>query len=89
MSLWLEDDSGHLAGQTDDLLLSDTYVWERGWKTGQIGTTYHILPTLPAIAPGRYRLFLAVYDPRTMQRLPVLNANGTPAPPPPRLAPLT
>jgi hypothetical protein len=36
------------------------------------------LPTLPGVPPGRYQLFLAVYDPKTMQRLPVLDAKGIP-----------
>ena len=76
-SLYLVDESGHLAGQVDDLLLSDLYLYKRNWEPGEQGSTYHILPTLQGVPSGRYKLFLAVYDPKTMQRLPVLDANGS------------
>ena len=75
-SLFLVDESGHLAGQVDNLLLSDLYLFKPNWEAGEQGSTYHILPTLQGVPPGRYQLFLAVYDPKTMQRLPVLDANG-------------
>ncbi len=78
-SLYLVDESGHLAGQVDNLLLSDLYLFKPSWEAGEQGSTYHILPTLQGVPPGRYQLFLAVYDPKTMQRLPVLDANGSPA----------
>ena len=77
-SLYLEDEASHLAGQTDGLLLSDHYLIDRTWKQDETGTTYHMLQTLPGIPPGHYRLHLAVYDPRTMERYPVLDANGAP-----------
>jgi 4-amino-4-deoxy-L-arabinose transferase-like glycosyltransferase len=78
-SLYLVDESGHLAGQVDNLLLSDLYLYKQNWEPGEQGSTYHILPTLQGVSPGRYKLFLAVYDPKTMQRLPVLDANGNSA----------
>jgi hypothetical protein len=78
-SLFLVDAAGHLAAQVDNPLLSDLYLYKPAWEVGEQGSTYHILPTLPGVPPGRYQLFLAVYDPNTMQRLPVLDANGSPA----------
>jgi len=77
-SLFLTDEAGHLAGQVDDPLRSDLYLFRPNWDTAEQGRTYHILPSLPAIPPGRYQLFLAVYDPKTMQRLPTLDNEGVP-----------
>ena len=78
-SLLVVDESGHVAGQVDNLLLSDLYLYQPNWAVGEQGSTYHILPTIEGVPPGRYKLLLAVYDPQTMQRLPVLDANGSPS----------
>jgi hypothetical protein len=75
-SLYLVDEDGHLAGQVDDLLANDRYLLLDTWQAGEQAGTYAILPTAPGIPPGRYRLYVAVYDPATMQRLPVLGADG-------------
>jgi 4-amino-4-deoxy-L-arabinose transferase-like glycosyltransferase len=64
-SLRLLDPDGHLAGQVDDLLVGDSYPFTRTWSAGENASTYHILPTLPAVAPGPYQLHVVVYDPRT------------------------
>ena len=73
VSLFLTDEVGHLAGQVDDRLFGDLYLFEDTWKTGQPASSYHILPSLPAIAPGRYTLNLAVYDSNTLKRYPVVD----------------
>ena len=78
VSLFLTDEKGHLAGQVDDSLAGDLYLFEETWQPGQIGNTYHILPTLPGIPPGRYKLYAAVYESQTMKRLPAAGA-GIPA----------
>jgi hypothetical protein len=80
-SLYLMDQSGHVAGQIDALLLSDLAPFQRygllrSWGQGESGTTYHILPTLPAIASGHYGLYLKVYDGETLQSYPVLDSTG-------------
>lgn len=67
-TLFLTDAGGHLAGQVDDLLVSDAYPFSRIWETGQTAYSYHILPTLPAVAPGDYGLYLGVYEATTQQR---------------------
>jgi hypothetical protein len=47
-------------------------VWHDNWQTGDLFVQLHEV-TLPAdAAPGRYQVELGVYDPETMQRLPVL-----------------
>jgi hypothetical protein len=78
-SLYLLDEDGRLAGQVDDLLVSDRYLLLDTWKQGEQASTYHILPTIPGIPPGRYKLYAAVYDPETMRRFPVLDAAGMPS----------
>jgi 4-amino-4-deoxy-L-arabinose transferase-like glycosyltransferase len=76
-SLFLTDEAGHLAGQVDDVLAADHYLFERTWQSGAATTSYDILPTLPGIVPGRYRLNLAVYDADTQERLPVVDKDGS------------
>lgn len=77
VSLRLLDTDGHLAGQVDDLLVSDTYPFTRTWLPGEAAGSYHILPTLPAIAPGVYQLHLVVYDPQTGATYPARAADST------------
>ena len=70
VSLRLLDPDGHVAGQVDDLLVGDKYPFIRTWQIGEGASTYHILPTLPAVAPGTYELHALVYDDRTRQIYP-------------------
>ncbi len=77
-TLYLLDEGGHLAGQVDDLLVGDGYPLHRTWPADETASTYHILPTLPAIPPGRYQLYLGVYDLNRQQRYPVMDAQGRP-----------
>ncbi len=78
VSLFLADDQGHLAGQVDEPLAGDLYLFETTWPPGQVGSSYHILKTLPGIPPGAYQLYAAVYDGQTLQRLPATRP-GVPA----------
>ena len=75
-SLRLLDDQGHVAGQVDDLLVGDSYPFTRTWQTGEVAGTYHILPTLPALAPGSYQLHVVVYNDKTREVYPVVNEDG-------------
>ena len=80
-SLFLADQAGHLAGQADDTIRSDHYLFEPVWQAGESSSSYHILPTIPAIPPGHYALYLAVYDGVTQERYPVIDpATRGPAP---------
>ncbi len=78
-SLALRDAAGHLAGQVDDLLVGDRYPVERIWEAGEATASYHIVPQLPGVAPGRYDLVLRVYEDQTQRPYPVLDADGRPA----------
>ena len=47
------------------------------WKIGQFVGDYYIIPVPSGVPLGRYRLEIGVYDPVTMQRLPVMDDQGT------------
>lgn len=76
-SLLLRDDAGHLAGQIDKLLVSDHYPALRVWSAGEEANTYHILEIAPAIAPGRYHLYVKVYEDKTGRIYAARDASGT------------
>jgi 4-amino-4-deoxy-L-arabinose transferase-like glycosyltransferase len=75
-SLFLTDEAGHLAGQVDGPLVSDDYYYSSQWQQGKPASSYHILRTLPALPPGRYDLYVAVYEKGTLRRYPVLDQQG-------------
>jgi hypothetical protein len=77
-SLSLRDGAGHIAGQVDDLLVSDRYPVQRVWEAGEESASYHILPVLPGVAPGRYEIVLRVYEDQTQRPYAVLDAGGKP-----------
>jgi len=72
VSVTLRDQKGHLAGQADRPLMSNEHRYTSQWEVGQMVTTYHLLPSLPATPPGEYHIEIGVYEPQTMQRLPLL-----------------
>ncbi len=76
VTLRLVDESGHLAGQTDELLVGDDYPFGSSWAAGERAHSYHILPTLPALPPGRYRLVVSVYDAKTGTPLAASTPDG-------------
>ena len=83
-TLYLADPSGHVAGQIDGLVASDEYPFPRpgtsgGWGAGESTFTYHILSALPAIAPGRYGLYVGVYDAGSGARHAVVSGGSGPA----------
>jgi 4-amino-4-deoxy-L-arabinose transferase-like glycosyltransferase len=76
VALHLLDERGRSAGQVDKVLLSNHMHLASDWEPGQVEIDYYNLPSLPATAPGAYHIELAVYDPATMQRLPILDSDG-------------
>jgi hypothetical protein len=78
VSLRLVDAQGHLAGQADTWLLSNEHRTTSEWEPGQVVTTYHRLPTLPATLPGSYRLQLLLYDSETQRPIWSVDQAGTP-----------
>jgi 4-amino-4-deoxy-L-arabinose transferase-like glycosyltransferase len=76
ISLRLVDASGHLAGQADTWLLSNEHRTTSGWQPGQVVTSYHRLPSLPATLPGTYQIHLTLYDAETQRPLALLDEAG-------------
>jgi len=48
------------------------------WQVGQEHAYTHTIPLPPDLPPGDYRIALGLYDPRTLERLPVRGAPPTP-----------
>jgi hypothetical protein len=65
----LLDESGHILGQHDGL---DVAV--AGRRAGDVIVQRHVFEI--SAAPGHHRLQVGLYDPQTMQRLPVLAHDG-------------
>jgi hypothetical protein len=63
----LLDESGQVLGQHDGLDVA-------GWRAGDVIVQRHVFET--SAAPGRHRLQVGLYDPQTLQRLPVLAHDG-------------
>lgn len=78
VSITLRDQKGHLAGQTDRPLMSNEHRYTSQWQVGQMVTTYHLLPSLPATPPGEYHIEIGVYEPQTMEGLAVLGEDLAP-----------
>jgi hypothetical protein len=78
VSLRLVDAQGHLAGQADTSLLSNEHDTTADWKPGQMVTTYHRLPSLPATLPDRYGLYLTLYDPEMRSPVASVDEAGIP-----------
>ena len=78
-SLRLVDADGHLVGQADDWLLSNEHRATSQWQPGQVVTTYHLVPSLPATMPGTYHLQLLLYDPSTQHQAHVVDLDGIPS----------
>jgi len=72
--LQLIDDAGELAKQL--------YRWPVNglsatalWQAGELITDRYAIP-LGALPPGKFDIWLAVYDPVTLHRLPVASYSG-------------
>jgi len=78
VSITLRDQKGHLAGQTDRPLMSNEHRHTSQWQVGQMVTTYHLLPSLPATPPGEYHIEIGVYEPQTMEGLALMGENLVP-----------
>lgn len=72
IGVYLVDEEGHLVGQMDKLLLSNHLRPNSQWSPGQVEMDYYTLPSLPATPPGEYHIEVAVYDPESLERLPIL-----------------
>jgi len=72
VGVYLIDGKERLIGQMDKLLLSNYLQPTSQWEPGQTEIDYYTLPSLPATPPGEYHIEVAVYDPESLERLPIL-----------------
>ncbi|MFN2289834.1 MAG: glycosyltransferase family 39 protein [Anaerolineae bacterium] len=76
-SVRLSDAAGNLVGQADDWLFSNEHSRTSQWEPGQVVTTYHLVPSLPATMPGNYQLHLLLYEPSTQHQSHLVSVDGT------------
>ena len=71
VAVYLQDQGGHVAGQTDKLLLSNYLHPTQDWESGHEEIDYYTLPTWPGTAPGQYTVGVTLYDAETLQVVPI------------------
>lgn len=71
VKLVLKDQAGHVIAEVDELLVGDQYPRDRTWAQGDVTETYHILATLPALAPDTYDLYVRVYEDESLRVYPI------------------
>jgi hypothetical protein len=71
ISIRLVDESGHIVGQMDKLLMDDQNRPTSAWAEGVTVTDYCLLPVWPTTPSGQYRLGLTVYSSATLEPLTV------------------
>lgn len=69
VSVYLQDQGGHVAGQADKLLLSNDLHPTSEWQAGQEEIDYYTLPAWEGTAPGRYTVGVTVYEAETLDVL--------------------
>jgi hypothetical protein len=68
---------GTIAAQRDTIPQAGTLPTNL-WLPGEVVADTYTLAPQPPLVPGTYTLIAGLYDPRTMQRLPATDSNGTP-----------
>jgi len=77
VAVYLQDEGGHVAGQTDKLLLSNHLHPTQDWEAGQEEIDYYTLPSWKATAPGRYKVGVTLYVAETLQVVPTVAGTQT------------
>jgi hypothetical protein len=78
VALFLKDSRGHLIGQDDRQLINDRHLYTSSWWLDEVVTNVYD-PLVPdGTPPGQYTVEVAVYEPESLVRLDVLDANGAP-----------
>jgi hypothetical protein len=68
----LVDDENRIWGQKDNPPASGTFPTPE-WREGEVVEDSYVIPVQANAPQGTYRLIVGMYDPQTMQRLPVLD----------------
>jgi mannosyltransferase len=78
VALFLKDRRGHLIGQDDRQLINDRHLYTSSWWLDEVVTNVYD-PLVPdGTPPGQYTVEVAVYEPESLVRLDVFDANGAP-----------
>jgi mannosyltransferase len=78
VALFLKDRRGHLIGQDDRQLINDRHLYTSSWWLDEVVTNVYD-PLVPdGTPPGQYTVEVAVYEPESLARLDVFDANGAP-----------
>jgi len=78
VALFLKDSRGHLIGQDDRELINDRHLYTSSWWPDEVVTNVYN-PLVPdGTPPGQYTIETAVYEPESLSRLDVFDANGAP-----------
>jgi hypothetical protein len=78
VALFLKDSRGHLIGQDDRQLINDRHLYTSSWWLDEVVTNVYD-PLVPdGTPPGQYTVEVTVYEPESLARLNVLDANGAP-----------
>lgn len=77
-ALFLKDGRGHLIGQDDRRLINDRHLYTSSWWLDEVVTNVYDLLVPDGTPPGQYTVEVAVYEPESLARLDVLDANGAP-----------
>jgi hypothetical protein len=76
-SVIIIDSTGRVVGQVDKVLLNNLLHQEsEDWGPGTETDAYFLVPVVPALAPGEYRLGVAIYDADSFARLPTLSGDA-------------
>jgi hypothetical protein len=78
VALFLKDSRGHLIGQDDRKLINDRHLYAPSWWLDEVVTNVYDLLVPDGTPPGQYSVEVAVYEPESLVRLDVLDANGVP-----------
>lgn len=78
VALFLKDGRGHLIGQDDRQLINDRHLYTSSWWLDEVVTNVYDPPVPAGTPPGQYTVEVAVYEPESLARLDVLDANGAP-----------
>lgn len=71
VALYVTDEAGHLITQDDRMLFDRIGLPTGSWQAGHQGLDYRLILIPPGTPPGNYWLNVAVYEPETLQKLPV------------------
>lgn len=77
ISLQVLDEDGFLRAQVDRSPVGG-FSPTSSWRVGEVIDDKYGLPLPDGLPAGQYRLVVAIYDPHTMERLPVLDEAGSP-----------